>query len=46
VFRLAAADPAAHPWRHVQAVAPDENTLATHHLGFVRVAAGTVPHRT
>ena len=43
VCRLAAADPGAHPWVHVPEVAPAGAVLADHHLGFVRVAAGTVP---
>lgn len=43
VCRLAAADPAAHPWEHVAGVAPRHAVAASHHLGFVRVAAGTVP---
>ena len=42
VCRLAAADPEAHPWTGVPRVAPVDAVLVDHHLGFVRVAAGTV----
>ena len=43
VFRLAAADPSAHPWAHLASVAPDDMQERRHHLGYVRVAAGTIP---
>ena len=42
VCSLAVADPAAHPWSHVPAVAPHDTTIRSHHLGYVRVAAGTI----
>ena len=42
VCRLAAADPGAHPWTGVPHVAPVDAVLVDHHLGFVRVAAGSV----
>ena len=43
VFRLAAADPSAHPWAEVAQVAPDDVHTRRHHLGYVRVAAGSIP---
>ena len=41
-FRLAAADPRAHPWEQVRDVASGP-TVEAFHFGYVRVAAGTLP---
>lgn len=42
VCTFAVADPQAHPWAHVDRITT-EASHETYHLGYVRVAAGTVP---
>ena len=41
VFKLAAADPGAHPWEHLPDLT-DSGTVEAFHFGFVRTVAGVV----